>query len=376
MRFRALAVLVVLVLGLAIRISAQDPRQLALEAAQRIKQLQAEADRLAYESSTILSGLRRLELQRQIKTEELKQANAELAAVEAAIERTTTQLAALEAERERDRPWVRAHLVELYKRGRASYLQRLLATDDVRSMVRLGRGVAAMMMVNRMRLEAHRETVRRHRAALDELQAQREQADAARAAAQRARAELAQAVAAYSRRLDELDRERDGTARFIGELQAAQQELQRSMAAMPAGTAPATLPITPFKGALDWPVAGRLLSTFGRSAADRFGGALTRNGIEIATEEGAPVHAVHAGTVTYAAPFSGFGTLVVVDHGRNAFTLYGHLGEAAVTKGTTVGRNQVVGRAGRTPDGVAAAYFELRVDGRPVDPIQWLRSQR
>jgi septal ring factor EnvC (AmiA/AmiB activator) len=375
MRFRALAIPAIVLLTLSIRAGAQDARQLALQAAERIKQLQAEADRLAYESSTILNQLRRLELQRQIKTEELKRADAELAAIEDAIERTTTELAALEAERERDRPWVRAHLVELYKRGRASYLQRLLATEDVRSMARLGRGIAAMMMVNRMRLDAHRETVRRHQAALDQLEAQRAHADAARAAARRARMELAKAVAAHNQRLDELDRERDGTAQFIGELQAAQRQLQQSLASMSATTATA-LPIAPFKGALDWPVAGRLLSPFGRSTTDRFGGTLTRNGIEIAAEEGAPVHAVHAGTVTYAAPFSGFGTLVVIDHGQNAFTLYGYLGEAVVTKGTAVGRNQMIGRAGRTPDGVAAAYFELRIDGRPVDPIQWLRSQR
>ena len=86
--------------------------------------------------------------------------------------------------------------------------------------------------------------------------------------------------------------------------------------------------------------------------------------------------AVHAGTVAYAAPFTGFGTLVILDHGRGAFTLYGHLSQALVTNGVKVGRNDVVGRAGRTPTGTPAAYFELRVDGRPVDPVQWLRSPR
>jgi len=352
----------------------QSPRELALEAAQRMKQLQAEADSLARQSSGVLNQLRQLELQRQIKAEEAKKAEAELADVQAAIDQATERLAALEAERLRETPWVQEHLVELYKRGRAGYLQLLLATDDLRSMARMSRGIAAIMTVDRMRLEAHRETLRQQRITLDELQTQRGKADLARVTARNARRELERAVVAHNQRLDELDRERDLAARYIGELQSAQQQLQRSVAALPGSAA--MLPLAPFRGTLTWPVGGRLLSRFGRSSGERFGGTVSRNGIEIAADEGTSVHAVHPGTVAYAAPFSGFGTLVILDHGQNAFTLYGHLSEASVTKGAQVGRNDVIGRAGRTPDGVPAAYFELRIDGRPVDPIQWLRSQR
>ena len=82
------------------------------------------------------------------------------------------------------------------------------------------------------------------------------------------------------------------------------------------------------------------------------------------------------GKVAYAAPFSGFGTLVIVDHGSSAFTLYGHLQEALVTAGTNVSRGAPLGRIGLSPSGGAALYFELRIDGRPVDPIQWLSRRR
>jgi septal ring factor EnvC (AmiA/AmiB activator) len=364
----AIAVSVVVVLG------QDNPRQLANEAAERIRQLQKEADSIAARTSSVLSELRKLELERQIRVEEVKKADAELTDVVRAIEHATARLAALEADRQTETPWVRERLVELYKRGRAGYLKLLLATDDLRTMARMSRGVAAVAELDRLRLAAHRETLRQHRETLRELEVHRAAAEGARTAAQRARRALEQAVAANNRRLDELDRQRDLAARYIGELQAAQVELQRSVPAVAGNTA--VLPIAPFRGTLDWPVDGRLLSRFGRSTADRFGTTVSRNGIEIAADEGSPVRAIHAGTVAYAAPFSGFGTLVIVDHGQNAFTLYGHLSQAVVTNGARVGRNQVVGRAGRTPDGIPAAYFELRIDGRPVDPVQWLRSQR
>ena len=136
------------------------------------------------------------------------------------------------------------------------------------------------------------------------------------------------------------------------------------------------LPIRPFRGDLEWPVTGAVVSAFGKALAGRFGTSIVRNGIEIAAPEGTPVRAVHGGSVAYAAPFAGFGLLAIVDHGGSAFTLYGHLGEVSVRQGTTVQRGTEVGRVGLVPAGDAWLYFELRIDGRPVDPLQWLRRSR
>jgi len=92
----------------------------------------------------------------------------------------------------------------------------------------------------------------------------------------------------------------------------------------------------------------------------------------VTAAEGTAATAVHEGTVAYAAPFSGFGTLVIVDHGKAAFTLYGHLRDASVSAGTNVSRGTPLGHVGLSPSGGAALYFEVRIDGRPVDPLQWL----
>ena len=371
------SVLVIAVLAAAVVTDAQPPgdtRDLSRQATQRIAELQKEAYRLAQQTRTVLSELRTLELQRQIKAAELAKADAELSGVLASLDQTSARVTALESERLSETPRVHERLVEIYKRGRVGYLRLLLAADDLRTIGRMTRGVAAVAELDRVRLETHRRTVRDERTAIAELQKRRKAADVARAASLKARQALDQAVTAHNRRLDELDQRRDLAARYIGELQTAQADLQRATASIPSASA--ALPIAPFRGTLDWPITGRILSRFGRSRADRFGTTIVRNGIEIAAAEGTPVRAVHGGTVAYAAPFTGFGTLVIDDHGRNAFTLYGHLSQAVVTSGARVGRNDVIGRAGRTPDGQTAAYFELRIDGRPVDPVQWLRSAR
>ena len=257
---------------------------------ERLIELQREADRLAKQTKTILGELRLLQLQRQIKTQELAKADSELQQVVAALDNSSARVAALEAERAAQAPWIEEQMVTVYKRGRVGYLQLLVAARDLKSAGRMTRGLATIVRLDRMRLETHRRTMREERAALSELQTRRGEADQARAAAVRARQALEQAVVANNRRLDELDIRRDLAARYIGDLQSAQIELQRSVSALPGSTA-VMLPIEPFKGALDWPAEGAVLSRFGPNRADRFGSTILRNGIEIAVIEGVPVRA-------------------------------------------------------------------------------------
>ncbi len=349
-------------------------RELSQQADRRIRELQAQADRLASEARTLLSELRGLELQRQIKTEERRKADAELAVVTKASQEASARLAVLERQRIAATPGVKERLVELYKRGRAGYVTLLLQTNDLRALGRMSRGVASVARLDQVRFESHRRTIRAGRAALAELDARQRAVAAAQIEAARARAALSAAVAAHNRRLDALDQERDTAARYVGELQQAQSELQQRLTSQSGGAA--GLPLAPFRGSLEWPVAGRVLSRFGRGIADRFGTAIVRNGIEIAALPAQQIRAVHGGTVSHAAPFTGFGTLVILDHGDGGFTSYGHLMDATVVQGARVERGAVIGRAGRNPAGVQAVYFEVRIDGRPVDPLQWLRNSR
>ena len=97
--------------------------------------------------------------------------------------------------------------------------------------------------------------------------------------------------------------------------------------------------------------------------------------MEFATPEGQSVRAVHEGSVEFAGPFTGYGNLVIVDHGDRSYSLYGHLDSVTVTKGQRIDAQTPLGTSGRNPSGTPALYFELRIDGAPVDPLQWLKRQ-
>ena len=240
----------------------------------------------------------------------------------------------------------------------------------------MARGVAAVAELDRLRLEAHRKMLAAERSAFAELEKQRAAVAAVQKDAARARASVEAAVTARNRMIDDLDQRRDLAAQFVAELQQAQLELENTVASTDAASKVTALPIRPFQGELPWPVSGPVVAPFGRVPAGRFGTSVVRNGIDLSATEGTPAMAVHEGTVAYAAPFTGFGTLVIVDHGRSAFTLYGHLSDTAVTAGTTVSRGTVLGSVGLAPSGGAALYFEVRIDARPVDPLQWLARRR
>jgi septal ring factor EnvC (AmiA/AmiB activator) len=230
------------------------------------------------------------------------------------------------------------------------------------------------------------ESAKRDRAELVALQAEQQaqvaRADALARSAHEARTAAAQAARAREALLARVVGERETAERLVGELQQAESQLQTMLAATrgggarpPSPTGPAAiLPLAPFKGDLDWPVEGRVLARFGRER-QRYGTVLPRTGIEIGASATTPVQALHEGRVVFADAFAGLGRLVIVEHGPGAFSLYGHLGSIAVQRGETVTRGGRVGAVGRTPNGAEAMYFELRIDGHPVDPLEWLKPQ-
>jgi septal ring factor EnvC (AmiA/AmiB activator) len=376
----ALGALLLLISALLTAQSADRARteSQARRANERLIALQREADALAREARSLLGDLRRLEIERDIRTEQLRQIEQDTQKLALDLGNTGNQIAALEEETEATRPILEARMVELYKLGGGGYVRLLFNVSDLREMGRAYRMVAAVAAIDRHRAALHQQNLVRLRAAHLSLAQRRadmtrlqESAAAARIAAERAARSRAQLIA-------DIDARRDLTAELAGELQSAQVKLQQTLTAMNAGAPrPAdegsTLPIRPFRGDLDWPAAGRMLTPFGRGTG--VSGAPAVAGVQFAVTEGSPVRAVHDGTVAFTGPFAGYGNLVIVDHGAQTFSLYGQLGLIQVERGAKIERGEVLGTAGRILAGIPGIYFEIRVDGVPVDPLEWLKKK-
>lgn len=343
-------------------------------AAERLAALRRESDALAAQEQTLLVELRRFEVQRQMHQVELTTAQRELADTDRRVKDTTARAEALEREAAAERPDVEARLVRLYKMGRAGYWRLLLDVNDVQQLGRAYRTAAALDRIDRARLEEHRRTIAALTRERQALEAHAREVRVLKAKAQAARAAADKAVADRNALIASIDARRDLNAQLAGELQQAQARLQQSLTQMDGarGTAVAALPIRPFRGALPWPAEGVLMRRFANGRGSAPG---RRSGIELSLPEGAPVRAVHEGTVAYADQFTGYGNLVILDHGNRSYSLYGNLSELDVKKGDAVAAGATVGLTGRNTAGNPSLYFELRIDGQPVDPLQWLKRR-
>ena len=345
---------------------------LARRATERMQALQREADKLTADERTLLNDLRKLEVDREIKAEELRQVAADGLKVAAELTANEEQTRALEAQEQSSRPELRSRLVDIYKLGQGRYLRLLLSTSDVRQVGQASRTLAALAKIDHDRVVSRQRTLDELKTSRVSLEHRRRELNVLRMNAERAEAALAQSARARNDLIKDIDTRRDLNAQFVAELQSAQQKLQLTLRDLANG-APvdaAVLPIRPFRGDLDWPVAG----TANRRSA-RTGSSPASAGVDIAAAEGAPVSAVYDGLVAFAGSFGGFGNLVIVEHGAQNFSLYGNLLEMSVNKGDRVERGQPIGTVGVAAAGSSELHFELRIDGQSVDPLQWLRKR-
>jgi septal ring factor EnvC (AmiA/AmiB activator) len=165
---------------------------------------------------------------------------------------------------------------------------------------------------------------------------------------------------------------------FIRELQEKQRRVAKAPppAAPSPGTPPPAVGFGTLRGRLPWPTEGRLVAGFGAQVHPRFGTRTFKSGVDIEASDGTDVRAVYAGHVVYSGWFKGYGNLVILDHGHEYFTLYAHLTDVAVKEGDDVRQGQRL--AGVGDSGSLAGprlYFEVRYQGKPQDPEQWLRHR-
>jgi septal ring factor EnvC (AmiA/AmiB activator) len=335
----------------------------------KLRALKAESESLATQKKSLLGELRRLEIDRQIKATELEENTAKLATVNAALAQTAARIAETERDLETAKPAIRERLVRVYKLGRLGYSRLLLSLDDARTFQRTARVVSLLAQRDRDRVDRYRQLIATQTVVRTRLATERQEAQRLDAQIQTDQRAMAQAMAVRNAMVKNIEEQRGLNAQLLAELTAANDRLSQSVGGL------RSLPVGPGKlaGRFDWPVTGNLQTRFGKEVSSRFGTLIARNGVEIAAAEQTPVKAASDGKVVFASTFTGFGRLVIVDHGARTFSLYGHLNSLSVQQGEAVARGQAIGTSGVTPTGAPALYFELRIDGKPVDPVQWLK---
>lgn len=407
------------VAGCLLALSLAAPAALAQnnprDAEKKLQQLRGELKNVAQERQ-------RLQAEREAASRRLREADQQVARsgrtvaeTETAMRREQQALAelqqrrvVLEANLGRQRGQLAALLRGAYRLGNHAPLKLLLSQDRVadanrelayhRYLQRERARTIASLAGDLEALSSNEQEILARSRELEQARAQQREQAAALAEDRRKRAQLAaeldQRYQDRSEREKVLGKDARALEQLLSSLRAAaaRAEAERKAAARRAaaeqsrqaatgatrptpGKAPPRVTANapaPKVGGLGWPLSGNLLARYGGRLPD----GRTSSGVLIGAPPGTTVTAVADGTVVFSDWMTGYGMILIVDHGNGYMSLYAHNDTLLRDPGARVRRGEAVARVGNSGgQGVAALYFELRRNGQPVDPATWLQRQ-
>ena len=138
-----------------------------------------------------------------------------------------------------------------------------------------------------------------------------------------------------------------------------------------AGPTPTGVRFSQLRGQLRFPVRGELVGRFGAPRAE---GGTTWKGVFIRAGAGSDVRAVAGGEVVFSDWLRGYGNLIIVDHGSDYLSIYGNNDALLKEVGDRVAGGDAIANVGAGGVGnESGLYFEIRHQGQPLDPMQWVR---
>lgn len=377
-RFHALAVLVALIWAPAAVTDDVDPveaEQNLAEVRERIRELEKESARAVEKRGPAQQDLRKAEISESKVRSELQRIEKDIGKAQSRTATLEKEARQTEIELDGRRSELELQLRQAYIAGEEDLLRTVLSQGDA---VQIGRQLVYYRYFARQR-KGLLETVREQLRALEETAAAVAQEKARLTGIQKKRQKRLNELSSVrdERRLAlaKINRKIDSRGDQIEQLRIEAEDLESLVAELTRLWSTQKLSdSTPFrqsKGRLDWPAEGRLTRKYGQPRAD---GQLRWEGVLLSANAGAEVHAVHQGRVVYSDWLPGLGLLVIVEHGDGYLSLYGHNQDLITEVGDWVGPGAVIAHVGDSGGQASPGlYFEIRKDGQPVNPSDWVR---
>lgn len=373
----------------------------AQQAAERLREEQAQLERLRAERTELEQRMRRLQssardvsaeranLERQAAATSrvVRSLDQQLGSLVEEVENVNVSLARTQDELAVKRATLRFRVQEIYKRGPLYSVEAMLSAESFGSLVARYKYLHLIAKRDRAlvkRVETLSNQITSQRFLLVRLRGDmetnrtvkaQEEARLRRLELQRGRtlAQIQAQARQAEERLKQMQRDEERRAGII----AALEESRRRSESRP-NAAPSTRTLTTADiGRLDWPVDGEIVYRFGRLVNPN-STSIRWNGVGIGAAVGTAVKAVSTGEVALAEASGTYGLTVILQHGGGAYSIYSSLASVSVRRGAKVNKGDVIGTVGQSdPDLPPRLHFEMRPkDGVAVDPLEWLRRQR
>ena len=323
-------------------------------------------------------------------TEEIDGLQAEIDAKQAEIDEMIVKINDLRRSIDDQKGSLGNRLRNMYKSGSVGMFDVLLDSNNFSEFLSNMNLVQRIYDSDQKTLMELEEKHRNLEQALADLEVAKQELDATmaimeekQAIAEEAKAEVEAAVAEIQARIDEYEAE---AARLEIQLAEEQAEIQRQLEAARAAAEAAAAEGQTYEGdelyrvlgnddsGYIWPCSGPLTSYFGYRNDVQGVGSSNHGGIDIGVATGTPIYASKSGYVSgLTGWYGGYGLAVVINHADGITTVYGHNSQLAVGAGQFVEQGQLIAYAGSTGWSTGPhCHFEMRVNGVPVDPLNYL----
>ncbi len=350
-----------------------DDKQLRL-INKRIQEIKQKLETLKEQKGSILSEIYKIELRYEKAKIEGNKIDFLLRNTRQKIQQKELRKKKLESDIEGSKENIKEMIRILYKLGSNSYLKLLSAINNLDELFKNYQYLVTLIDHNLEAIDIVRKKILQVKKLKDELESEynnilslKRSKNKKLLAMQSIKSEKLKLISAinmdkshYLRHLDELKYEAERINQLIYK-KGAKEDLR-------------IIDVDRLKGKLIWPVAGKIISSFGRKRSTRFNTYIFNNGIKIRPHNSDRVKAVYFGEVIYADYFmGGYGNLMIVEHAKNFHSLYGHCEKFIKKPGDKVREGECIALVGDTGSIYGKSlHFEIRKDLKSRNPLAWL----
>lgn len=322
--------------------------------------------------------------------------NRDLQGVERNLQHTRTEIEAVKSDIEHKRHEIQSRLVAVYKAGEVGTLRIFFSSEAFPQMLENLRYMKSLLGNDKKMISEYNFRIRKLKGLEGTLEQDAERKEKIKTSIELKKKEIETEKKKKADKLAQVKQDKKNYLASLRELEANSKRLQTIVERLEARSKkqrlakepkirtakklpPETPPVTDHgfgsqKGRLSMPVRGEVICSFGKHKHSQFNSYTMNNGISIAAPIGTDVHAIYEGKVIFAEYFKGYGNLVIVDHGGGYFSLYAHNAKITKKVGTNVSKNDILASVGDVDStNGSMLYFEIRYQGKPIDPAPWVR---
>jgi len=350
---------------------------------QQIKSIKDEINNLQKKESGYLETFHKIEKLLQDTEKELQAIERDLELAQKEIKQGEDELILEKHLLKEKTKLLESRLREIYKRRLTSYLEILFNSESFSDFLTRFRYIKNILSLDAKMINDIRQQMKKIENNKINLENREEILSLLKKEVEKEKENIEFSIKAKKSIINKIDSQKEVYLKSLKELEQSSQEIKNIIERIykqqeedskkaSKKEVPAII-LKPKKGILTLPVQGKLISKYGRQKNTDFNTYTFNSGIDISAPLGQVVRAAGSGEVIYTGNIKGYGQIIIIDHGGRITTLYAHLSKILIDIGEKVKKGQIVGQVGDS-GGVSSTrlHFEVRVEGKPTDPMNWL----